>query len=538
MITENVRRRYMTGCSNGGSIHVFVNVYIANTIECTVSQKERDHVNEAKWKLEDMRAKIHTLRSQKRDLDGRIMEMQSTVSSLREEQKTIESALEEKDNEIKTLRDKNSHIEDENQQVKALSETFRSREPGGIENTKGQLESPANIWSVSTDDLSNASLNSQMEARMNEGKESRGNLNVYTKQEAGEHVTEHVDSRMGGSGNSSSEEIEKQGDLRSEHGGETVQSRKMAEEQSQKQYHSIDSSNPEERINDVEGKISKEETGENKAVLNHDSEVQRSRDETNGGRTLNNKMTETTVDTTLGSNARGAEKQEHGENLRGGMNSKILDNFRIRRHGRRGRNFNLKRANGKRWTIMARSKAGKSEDNGVAESLVNIDSQNKSSRMRNETGLEDPDQKITSLKNSEPSKHDASVDLGLEARNTTSYEQLMVRTNATSTKTEMAHVSLKDAPTDMTLEIDDRKASSEGKQSMHESEQSEKQATGIQHLAEEIDREKEDTNSEQPKTGNLDEERDFVTQDFQEQEPETETSSKSKSNSQANGEDS
>lgn len=490
----------------------------------TMSQKERDHVKEAKWKLEDMRAKIHTLRSQKRDLDGKIMEMQSTVSSLREEQKTIESALEEKENEIKMLRDKNTHIEDENQQVKALSETFK--------NVKSQLESPAKMWSVSTDDHSNASLNSQMEARMNQEKESRGNLNVYTKQEAGEHV----DSSMGGSGNSSSEETAKQGDLRSEHGGENAQSRKMAEEQSQKQYHSLDSSNPDERINDGDGKNSKVETTENKAVLNHESDVQRSRDETNEGHTSNNKMTETAVDTTLGSNALGAENQEHGENLRGGMNSQILDNFRIRRHGRKGRSVNLKRAKGKRWTIMTRSKAGKSEDNGVDESLVTSDSQNKSSSMRNETGLEDSGQKITNIKNSEPSKHEASVDSGLEARNTTSYQQLMVRTNATST--EMAHAFQKDAATDMTLEIDDRKTSSEGKQSMHEIEQSEKQATGIQQLTEEIDRKKEDTNSEQPKTTNLDEEQNSETQDFQEHEPETETSGRSRSNSQANGEDS
>lgn len=487
----------------------------------TTSQKERDHVKEAKWKLEDMRAKIHTLRSQKRDLDGKIMEMQSTVSSLREEQKTIESALEEKEKEIKMQRDKNTHIEDENQQVKkALSETF--------ENVKNQLESPAKMWSVSTDDHSNASLNSQMEARMNQEKESRGNLNVYAKQEDGEHV----DSSMGGSGNSSSEETAKQGDLRSdEHGGENAQSRKMAEEQSQKQYHSIDSSNPDERINDGDGKNSKVETAENKAVLNHDSEVQRSRDETNEGHTSNNKMTETAVDTTVGSNSLGAENQEHGENLRGGMNSQILDNFRIRRQGRKGRSVNLKRAKGKRWTIMTRTKAGKSEENGVDESLVTSDSRNKISSMRNETGLEDSGQKITKIKNSEPSKHEASVDSGLEARNSTSYQQLMVRTNATST--EMAHAFQKDAATDMTFEIDDRKTSSEGKQSMHEIEQSEKQATGIQQLTEEIVRREEDTNSEQPKTTNLDEE-----QDFQEHEPEKETSGRSRSNSQANGEDS
>lgn len=519
-----------------------------------MSQKERDYVKEAKWKLEDMRAKIHTLRSQKRELDDRIMEMQSTVSSLREEQKTIESALEEKENEIKMLRDRNTHIEDENQQVKALSETFRGREPERTENVKGQLEEPANIWSLGTDDLLNVSLNSKMETRMmqgsqtsvNQGKESGGKLNVYTKQEAEEHLTEHVDGSKGGSGNSSSEEVAKQGDLRNEHGAETAQSTKMAEEQSQKQYHSVDSSNPEERINDSEGKNSgksenraeKEETAESKAVPDHDSEVQRSTDETNEGHSLNSKMTETTVDTMLVSNALGAENQEHEVNLRRGMNPQILDNYQTGRHGRKGRSGNLKRAKGKRRTIMTRSKAGKSEDNGVAESLGNSDSQNKSSRVRNETGLEDSGQKITSLKNGEHSKHEASVDVGPEARNTASYQQLTVQTNARSINTEMAHVSLKDAPTDMTLEIDDRKASSEGKQSMHEIGQSEKRATGIQQLPEEIDRKKEDMKSEQPKTANLDEEQDSETQDFQEQETETETSSKSRFNSQANGEDS
>ncbi|CAH9116530.1 unnamed protein product, partial [Cuscuta europaea] len=47
-------------------------------------QKEKDSAKDAKRQIDDMRGKMHKLRTKKADLEARIQEMDSTISSLRE----------------------------------------------------------------------------------------------------------------------------------------------------------------------------------------------------------------------------------------------------------------------------------------------------------------------------------------------------------------------------------------------------------------------------------------------------------------------
>ncbi|KAF5481207.1 hypothetical protein F2P56_001876 [Juglans regia] len=124
-------------------------------------QKEINHSKEMKRKNEEMKAKIYSLRTQKMELDRRILEKQSTIGSLKDEQKAMESALEEKQNEIKMLRVKEIDPGKENPHVIALMESLKQKE-AEIEDLKHRLEYPVKVWSLSADDPSNPPVNSTM----------------------------------------------------------------------------------------------------------------------------------------------------------------------------------------------------------------------------------------------------------------------------------------------------------------------------------------------------------------------------------------
>ncbi|KAH9604511.1 hypothetical protein KSS87_011249 [Heliosperma pusillum] len=66
-------------------------------------QREQEFNKDARKKIEEMKTKVYSLRSQKLELDRTLLEMESTIASLRDERKVIESTLEEKKNEIKML---------------------------------------------------------------------------------------------------------------------------------------------------------------------------------------------------------------------------------------------------------------------------------------------------------------------------------------------------------------------------------------------------------------------------------------------------
>ncbi|OIT24892.1 PREDICTED: uncharacterized protein DDB_G0290301-like [Nicotiana attenuata] len=161
-------------------------------------QKEREHTQEAKRKTEEMRSKIHSLRTQKRDLDNRILEMKSTISSLKDEQRIIEAALEEKQDEIKMLREKHMETNPDNSKVKLLSESLRQKE-AEVEDLKHRLELPVKVWSVSADDPSNPPINfttkatGRKEATGGEIKELRESLRGDDQKNPTENVERTAD---------------------------------------------------------------------------------------------------------------------------------------------------------------------------------------------------------------------------------------------------------------------------------------------------------------------------------------------------------
>ncbi|KAF3443849.1 hypothetical protein FNV43_RR13539 [Rhamnella rubrinervis] len=152
-------------------------------------QKEKDHIQDVKRKNEEMKAKIYALRTRKMELDRKLLEMQSTIDSLKDEQRTMEVAFEEKQSEIKLLRLKEINVgttadqSDQNSQMTALIESLKQKD-AEIEDLKHRLlHYPVQVWSVSSDDPSNPSVNLTVTAESGEktmtgSEEGSGNISV------------------------------------------------------------------------------------------------------------------------------------------------------------------------------------------------------------------------------------------------------------------------------------------------------------------------------------------------------------------------
>ncbi|GAV68847.1 hypothetical protein CFOL_v3_12350 [Cephalotus follicularis] len=121
-------------------------------------QKEREHTKEMRKKSDEMKEMIYSLRTQKMELDSRLLEKQSTIESLKDEQRAMESALKERQNEIDMLRENAGDFGKENPQVISLSESLKQKE-ADINDLKPHLEYPDKVWSASTDDPSNTLVN-------------------------------------------------------------------------------------------------------------------------------------------------------------------------------------------------------------------------------------------------------------------------------------------------------------------------------------------------------------------------------------------
>lgn len=87
-------------------VHDFAAFLYASPLERL--QREKKFNQEARKKIEEMKNKVYFLRTQKLELDRRLLEMESTIASLKDERKVIESTLEDKKREIKTLTGLNS----------------------------------------------------------------------------------------------------------------------------------------------------------------------------------------------------------------------------------------------------------------------------------------------------------------------------------------------------------------------------------------------------------------------------------------------
>ncbi|XP_043689328.1 trichohyalin-like isoform X2 [Telopea speciosissima] len=150
-------------------------------------QKERVTTKEVKRKMEEVKTKINSLRTQKTQLNNRIADMQSMTSSLKQEHRALESALEKMQNENNILREKDISSAKENPEIVALKELLKQKE-AEIKEMKDRLETPTKIWSVSADDPSNPPVNltttgTTVEENENEvGKSKKANFTAEYQQ--------------------------------------------------------------------------------------------------------------------------------------------------------------------------------------------------------------------------------------------------------------------------------------------------------------------------------------------------------------------
>ncbi|XP_056689333.1 uncharacterized protein [Spinacia oleracea] len=101
-----------------------------------MKSREKEFNEEARKKVEEMKNKVYSLRTQKLELDRRVSEMESTISSLKDERKVIELTVEEKKNNIQLL---TAGMDSDTPQVTALKDIIKMKD-AEIEDLKLQLE--------------------------------------------------------------------------------------------------------------------------------------------------------------------------------------------------------------------------------------------------------------------------------------------------------------------------------------------------------------------------------------------------------------
>ncbi|TYK02167.1 Micronuclear linker histone polyprotein-like protein [Cucumis melo var. makuwa] len=169
-------------------------------------QKETDRSKELAKSLEDMTAALYLLRSQKMELDRRLLELQSTIDSLRDEQKITSVALQEKQREIKALREKEIDSGNDNPQVVALTQSLKQKEDE-LEELRRRHKSPG---AIAANDSSDPRGDSTMSEEKRDQLLESGN---------GKGESESMDNNRGGSTSTGFHEIETQ-KLEETHEGE------------------------------------------------------------------------------------------------------------------------------------------------------------------------------------------------------------------------------------------------------------------------------------------------------------------------------
>ncbi|KAK9689725.1 hypothetical protein RND81_09G077400 [Saponaria officinalis] len=157
-------------------------------------QREQEFNKDARKKIEEMKTKVYSLRSQKLELDRRLLEMESTIASLRDERKVIESSLEEKKNEIKMLTE--DGINSTFPRVSALQEMIKMKEME-IKHLKLRLnKTEPNSTGVSTSRDENESqlqVNDSLDKGMKSENESQTNGVFLQIREQSTEETKNLD---------------------------------------------------------------------------------------------------------------------------------------------------------------------------------------------------------------------------------------------------------------------------------------------------------------------------------------------------------
>ncbi|KAL7000319.1 hypothetical protein U1Q18_001468 [Sarracenia purpurea var. burkii] len=312
-------------------------------------QKERDYNKEAKRKSEEMKAKIYSLRTQKTELDGRILEMQSTISSLTDEQRTVESALEEKQNEIKSLQqDKETETNRENARVMALTETLKQKE-AEIEDLKHRLDQySVKVWSVSADDPSN-----QYQDFENSSKGGGENLNlnestIYQEDKVGFTDMREKTGEYSQKLENSQNEVFREQSIADEKSTGKIQEKRTMD------------SRDEESV----GMVKEKNNGNATETIDNQDEGVKAKDEYSNDEAMDGKEN---------LNSQGGEGSQLGTNSRGGMKMEITYNsgsgggYRVK--GQNGYTNNQKR---KRWRMLARKRRHRSSMNDAETDGVSM----------------------------------------------------------------------------------------------------------------------------------------------------------------------
>ncbi|CAI9754865.1 unnamed protein product [Fraxinus pennsylvanica] len=418
-------------------------------------QKEREQAQGAKTKMEEMKAKIYNLRTQKTKLNGRLSEMQSTISSLKDEQKALELAFQEMQNEAKIFKQKYGEVSDQNPQVIALSEILRQKE-AEIEDLKRRLESHVKVWSVSTDDPSNSSVNLTAGTNLS----TSGEIKVNDIQDENGNMHESINHAERQNSTNDASNHRDQDEKRTENGMLVDVTRERTEEDKSEKikgsqesgfgYGKIDvgkRNDPKDAANNQNEENSlqmgEKRKGENDTETT--SEEQKPRNENSELQSTDGKELGTLADFGLSRRIpdfQGGENEESSVNHKGGMKLEMKRNSNNGRYTLREKHGHLKRTKGKRWrTIIKHHIESEDSDSDGAMQRKPDENQdiNTSFRMESESTLEhgntmlpdhvkpidseDMSQKVVNLTRSEDSRLFNQHELEKTEQNVQSREQ-------------------------------------------------------------------------------------------------------------------
>lgn len=298
-----------------------------------------------------MKAKLHSLGTQKMELDRRVLEMQSTIDSLKDEQKAIESALDEKQNEIKRLREQIDAIK-ENSKMINLKEILKQKK-AGIEDLRHRLEYPVKVWSASTDDPSNSRVNMTYTSNVAEkdksdtssSKEAGGELQESAKFSDAENSARVDDRSEKSVGDANSSEITV----------ERLEKPEVPQEEGFKYGAGVD------RKGIDEGKGERRKIGNSTdQIVDDQGTVLKPRDNSSDVKDGTEHTITREEELEKLKNSQEDDKQKVEATSKGGMKLEMLNS----KTQLRGKHVHLSRTKGKRWRTLAKNRV--SENNGVA----------------------------------------------------------------------------------------------------------------------------------------------------------------------------
>ncbi|MQM03678.1 hypothetical protein Taro_036467 [Colocasia esculenta] len=152
-----------------------------------ILERERSHSKEMKAKIEELKAKAASLRSQKMRLNTRLMEAENLAAYLKHKRIELELALEEKQAKLTSLKGVEEASVKANKQVEALTDSLKQQQ-GNAGEMERRLQQPSNqqVNTTLVDDLSKSNETDERTSKEETATNKDGGAKDVEKSEHGQ----------------------------------------------------------------------------------------------------------------------------------------------------------------------------------------------------------------------------------------------------------------------------------------------------------------------------------------------------------------